>query len=569
MVELSVDGMACELRNARLALRMGADGKAVSCALDGRDLMSNLSGAAGDPDRTNSFYCDYHVNGKTRNLTPTRLEVLADAPDLAHVAYVDDESDLGLSYHLVLRGDEPIVYGYVIASCDVPGTVINELRTVYRFDSRLFTTGHTKAREGMQPLAEDMAENGAWLQDETYLLADGTRYTNSNVYSKYDYAGYFSENELWGQYSGGRGSDEWGAWFIPLDKSCYPTGPLKQELLVHYDAIILNYMTGAHFGTGDFEVPCGWRKLYGPWAVYFNRGERVVDDAYERAEAERLALPPSWLKEPGLYAGSYAGLRGSLELAAPLDHPRGWTVVAADEPGDYFEQKAGRIYYDAAVCDDRFALTGMQPGRYWLHARMNGTSDACEYDLGAFEVAAGECLDAGTLLVDNRELPSVWQLGYSTGTTEPFAFWDQPRNYVWSGLTPQNLTFTIGENSDQDWYYLQRAGGSWKICFARPDAPAEDAPARYLLTVCLAGTTAIGMAGAKPTVAFSIALNGKGVARRVFDTDRAAYRSSVTGGRPQVIEVELDAADLRERNSLAFTTTGYVMYDMVKLEVLS
>ena len=193
--------------------------------------------------------------------------------------------------------------------------------------------------------AEYLSAAGKWLQDETYLLPDGGRYSNSYVYSKYDYAGYFAQNSVWGQYSGGRTDDEWGAWFIPMDKSCYPGGPLKQELLVHYDAIILNYLTGAHFGTGDFEVPCGWSKLYGPWCMYFNHGSDPVADALARAATEVSSMPVSWLDEPGLYSSEYAGVSGSISLVHEVERDAGWTVVASDEEGEYFRHKAGRIYY--------------------------------------------------------------------------------------------------------------------------------------------------------------------------------------------------------------------------------
>ena len=565
MAWLKTDGLACELGNDRVALRFSADGKATSVVVDGRELLVNLSGADADPDREHSFYCDYHVGGKTRNLHPTRLEVIADTTELVHVAYVDDESPLKLAYHLVVADEDPAVHGYVVAGTDEPDVVINELRTVYRFDSSLLTTGYTGARQGLQPRAQYMAKEGEWLQDETYRLADGTRYSNSDVYSKYDYAGYFAENDVWGQWSGGRSDDEWGAWFIALDKSCYPTGPLKQELLVHYDCIILNYMTGAHFGTGDFAVPEGWRKVYGPWCVYFNHGADPVADARARAAAVRAALPAPWLDEPGLYSGEYASLSGELELAAPLDHPRGWTVVASDAPGDYFDQKAGRIYYvstEGADDVDRFELTGMQPGRYWLRACLNATTDTGEYDLGEFELAPGEARDTGTLTVANTAPALVWNLGLSTGTTEGFKFSDQPRNYVWMGLTPKNLTYRVGE--DDDWYYLQRNDGVWKIEFPRP----EQASGRYLLTICLAGTTASSMTSGGLDVDFHVELNGEEVANETYGTDRAAYRSSVTGGKPETVRVALDAAALRDANELAFTTSGMVMYDMVKLEAL-
>ena len=567
MAWVKTDGMSCSLGNGRISVTFSEDGKATSVVVDGRELLVNLSGADADPDREHSFYCDYHVGGKTRNLVPTRLEVVASTPELAHVAYVDDESPLKLAYHLVIADETPAVYGYVVAGTDEPDVVINELRTVYRFDSSLLTTGYTDAREGLQPRAQYMAKEGEWLQDETYRLADGTRYSNSSVYSKYDYAGYFAENELWGQWSGGRGDDEWGAWFIPLDKSCYPTGPLKQELLVHYDCIILNYLTGAHFGTGDFVVPEGWLKAYGPWCLYINHGPDPVADAHARAAAERAALPAAWLDEPGLYSGDYASLSGVLELAHPVDHSRGWTVVATDAPGDYFDQKAGRIYYartdGASVPDvDRFELTGLQPGRYWLRARLNATTDAQEHDLGTFDLAPGEALDAGAIAVPNVVRPLVWNLGLHTGTTEGFKFSDQPRNYVWMGLTPKNHTYRVG--TDDDWYYLQRNDGAWSIEFARPELAVD----RYLLTVCLAATTASSMTGGCLDVAFVASLNGRELVRETFGTDRAAYRSSVTGGKPQTITVEVPASAFAEQNVLAFTTSGMVMYDMVKLEAL-
>lgn len=565
MASLKVNGMACELSNARLTVKFAEDGKATSVVFDGRELMGNLSGHPNDPDREHCFYCDYHVNGKTRNLEPTSFEVIADTPELVHVAYVDEQNDLQLAYHLVMVADEPCVYGYVVAWCDADDVVVNELRTVYRFDAKLFITGYTAARQGLQPTAEHMYGDGEWLQDETYRLDDGCRYSNSDVYSKYDYAGTFAENRVWGQYSGGRTDDEWGAWFIPMDKSCCPTGPLKQELLVHYCSIILNYMTGAHFGTGDFDVPRGWKKLYGPWFMYFNHGADVVADAEARAVSEVAALPVSWVSEPSeLYTGEYASACGSLELACPMEHPRGMTVVASDAPGDYFMQKAGRIYYDMACEGDRFAFERMQPGHYWLRARLNATSDACEYDLGEFDVAAGESVDLGALHVENTVRPVCWQLGYATGTTEPFCFSDQLRNYIWMSRTPKRLTWRAGEDADSDWYYLQRGGSEWTISFARPGRAAE----RYLLTVALAGTTAGSMAGGTPTCSLAASLNGTELLDETFDTDRAAYRSSVTGGKPQVLTVEIPASMLADENELTFTVEGYIMYDMVKLETL-
>ena len=106
MAWLTTDGVACELGNDRISVRIEKDGKATSVVVDGRELLVNLSGAAGDPDRDHSFYCDYHVNQKTRNLVPTRLEVVEEGPDVVHVAYIDDENDRA-AYRSSVTGGAP------------------------------------------------------------------------------------------------------------------------------------------------------------------------------------------------------------------------------------------------------------------------------------------------------------------------------------------------------------------------------------------------------------------------------------------------------------------------------
>lgn len=563
MVELTVDGLNCTISNDAISISFSETAKATSVVFRGRELMMNLSGATGDPDRTNSFYCDYHVNGKTKNLIPTRLEVIADTPELAHVAYVDDQSALQLSYHLMVRGDTPAVFGYVVAGTEADDLVINELRTVYRFDSTLFTTGYTARRQGLQPKAQYMAQFEK-LQDETYRFPDACRYTNSYVYSKYDYAGYFADNDFWGQYGEGPDGRQWGAWFMPQDKSCYPSGPMKQELLVHYDSIILNYMTGAHFGTGDFDVPKGWRKLYGPWCMYFNSAEDAVADAAAFAACQRAAMPADWIDEPSLYSQHVGTVSGILSLRHDFAHADGWTVVMTSEKGDYFRQKAGRIYYTRADEQGMFEFTGVQPGTYWLYAYLNRTADAHEYFLGEATVEPdGQCVK-GLIDVDNEVLPMEWQIGTYSRTTEPFVFSDQLRNYIWMGLTPTNLTYRIGGNDD--WYYLQHDGGVWNIEFERPrTAPSVRA---YRLTVCLAAATLKTMISGVADASLAIDFNGERVFDGHFENDRAAYRSSVTGGEAHTVELELSAEDMQDLNTISFTTPDYIMYDMIKLEAL-
>ena len=56
---------------------------------------------------------------------------------------------------------------------------------------------------------------------------------------------------------------------------------MRQELIVHQDALILNYLGGGHFGGGG-PATSGKPKLFGPWLIYMNSGdsnEAVLADA--------------------------------------------------------------------------------------------------------------------------------------------------------------------------------------------------------------------------------------------------------------------------------------------------
>lgn len=80
MVHLTVQGLRATLSNEELSISFDELGKSQSLTFHGVQLLNGLTGSDKDPDKTNSFYCDYHVNGKTRNIIPTRLEVIEDTP---------------------------------------------------------------------------------------------------------------------------------------------------------------------------------------------------------------------------------------------------------------------------------------------------------------------------------------------------------------------------------------------------------------------------------------------------------------------------------------------------------
>jgi hypothetical protein len=144
------------------------------------------------------------------------------------------------------------------------------------------------------------------MGDETWRLPDGS------VYSKYDYCIYYSESPMWGHFGHG-----FGAFFMPVSTEAYASGPLRQELAVHQDALILNYLGGGHFSGGG---PAGGRtgqKMFGPWYVYFNTGKTtnaIIADALKTAAAEQKKWPYQWVEEP-LYPVNRTSVTGQLKIS--------------------------------------------------------------------------------------------------------------------------------------------------------------------------------------------------------------------------------------------------------------
>jgi hypothetical protein len=160
---------------------------------------------------------------------------------------------------------------------------------MYRFDRDILDYAYTDERTGQQPKYADLLTYPK-LQDETWKLPDGT------MYQKYDYATYFSATKMWGHYGHG-----FGVFFIPVSTEYYAGGPLRQELMVHQDALILNYIGGGHYGGGGRTTGESGVKMFGPWLLYFNTGDSpqaMIDDAHQRASSEAKKWPYQWVDEP-------------------------------------------------------------------------------------------------------------------------------------------------------------------------------------------------------------------------------------------------------------------------------
>jgi len=542
------------ISNGDLSITFGkdvnGDFSALSVVKDGQELAHNLHGVAGrDVDGGRTFYLDY--GGGRGSMAVDTVKILANTPKMAHFALIDHgrHGPYYLEHHFIMMPDISGVYAYAIVKSRPNAG--GEMRTMYRFDRDILDYAYTDERTGQQPKYADLLTYPK-LQDETWKLPDGT------IYQKYDYSTYFSATKMWGHYGHG-----FGVFFIPVSTEYYAGGPLRQELMVHQDALILNYIGGGHYGGGGKTTDSTGQKMFGPWLLYFNTGDSphdIIEDARKRASAEAKKWPYEWVDEP-LYPLERTNVSGQLKVLDGRSAGGAW-VILAKPGGNVYTQGGDFIYYTHADDAGGFWLPNVRPGQYALYAY--ATQGTITHELEQDDiVVSGDALNLGEVDWNPPHHENLlWQIGKYDRMSEEFKFGNQPRNLKWIQMVPANLTFTIGQSKDSDdWYFAQSKVGHWLIKFNLPKAYTGNA----YLSVPLAG----GGGGAKMT----ITVNGKKVLNIAPDNDASTYRAANRSARYLLQEATFPASYLLQgANTIDFNMTSAggrwngLMYDTVILE---
>lgn len=550
----TVNGLNVELNNGVIDLKLHDNGTAYYLSKNGGpNLVENVI------KQKLTFYCDYHPAGQPDlPFLASRVQVYSNDENEAHIAYIDDKSPLAVEYHYrMVKGDSGL-YSYVVARNNT-GKVypVGEFRTVYRIDMDKLPNAYNAYRQAPMPASAHMRQFKK-LQDETYDMDDGFKYTNGSIYSKYDFAGYYKDNPLWGTFGKGR-----GFWYIPVSMEAYPGGPMKQDLLVHYDGIILNYMMGAHFGTGVTDIPAKWEKMYGPWYLYVNDGasdEEIIFDARRRAAQEQKQWPYQWVTESEqLYPKARGSVKGQLQLSngGIVDHAQ---VILAKPGTDIVHDSIDYIFSGDTDGSGHFQIDKIRPGTYELTAYMQGgySGDVTtECKKGAITVEAGKTTDLGTVAWQVPARQTIWQLGTADRKASEFKFGGELRNHKWSLMLPEDIDYTIGKSvPSKDWYYAQEGMGQYRIHFNMDKVDAK----LYHLTVCLAGFTAKGN-----NRAFDIIFNGRVLKTCSYPNDQTIYRSGNTSGTYHQEDFDIPASEVKPgENVVTFRDKdGLIMYDTV------
>ena len=537
-VKLIVNGLSFTMDNGLISVKFGNDATISSLIINVENLVDNI------PDDKQSFCLDYY--SKSINvLDPERLEVIYSQPDRAHVMYLQDKPGfLRLEYHLIMERGLSGIYSYVKANNSESETLmVANMRLVYRFNPKILTEGTNGEREGRIPVYSYLSSLKK-IQDETWQFPDG------NYYSKYDYAAYIREHSHRGVFGGG-----YGAWMLLASHEYYSGGPLKQDLHVHQDALILNCLTASHFGTPDMAATPGWSKLYGPWLMYFNQGtnDEVKADAIRQSKVEQSLWPYKWMNEK-----DYPLIRG--QLTGRVIGPERIMVVLHSSLTERFDwQTQGYTYNTETREDGLFVINNIRPGEYKLTAYPlsgYGIGNLVEKEV---TITEGK-VSAGTLHLD---VPTdvLWSIGETNRKSDSYCYSNESRNYIWHTLPPSNLEFHIDRSKiNTDWYYAQTKSGTWSI--------------RYMDT--LNGKTRIlriGLAGAstnkegKPLL--NINVNRKFLDKLEPESDPSIYRGSLTSGNFYAYTLTIPANLVKNGHNIIDLTIscGSVMYDSINLSI--
>lgn len=547
-VKLTKSGMSAAMDNGLVKVAIGTDARIKNMTYKGG---SNLMGS-------NGIYFDYTAD-KNRALSPSKMEVVRNTPEMCEVLYTNTDGDLQFQQGFIMRKGESGLYVYVIANGTPTSSSVKlkETRVCVRLASTFLNGYVDDSMNGKIPSNSAMAtaeKSENTIQDATYRLADGS------IYTKYNWANYCERDSVHGLMN-----TNTGVWNIPCSYEWMNGGPLKQELTVHATSkspITIQMLQGEHLGAEAQYYQDGERKIYGPFFIYVNSGtqEEMIADAKAQAHAKRQEWPFEWF-ENELYPLDRSTVTGRLNITTgqPQDSIR---LILAEPGTDPYLQGKGYIYWGDTDKDGSFTIRNVRKGSYTLYGyAMKGeiTDELQVADI----VVDGETTDLGTV----KWAPAtyehkLWQIGENNRMSDGFCMSDAARAYgLWEEV-PATLNYIIGEsNPTTDWYYAQTKNGTWTVTFDLDETYSGTA----YLTASAAGATN------KPKVA--VAINGGNSKTWSFGTnDAAIYRSAVLGGRHWLQTHSFPASALKKgRNTITFTMSGIsknggVMWDCIKLE---
>lgn len=266
--------------------------------------------------------------------------------------------------------------------------------------------------------------------------------------------------------------------------------------------------------------------------------------------------------------------RGSVSGNLVLSDGRpaaGASVFLGDNNSNLSTLDQGAHYYYASTADSHghFNIKDVRSSTYGFYAWSNGRSIAdvsTTFALNNVTVRKGRETALGLLSWKTQGRKPIFQIGELDHKALGFRNGGAPYQHGLVANSPANLTYTIGQSNESDWYFGQSALGSWTILF---DLTETDVAANRSAVLSLS------LAGYSRAVDLNVKINSQlltSITSNGLASDPGLYRSGTTAGEWRFLEFKIGAGKLKAgTNSLVFEVTrttiwrGF-MWDSVLLE---
>lgn len=550
-VSMSVSGMTTKMTDGTWTLNINSAGRISSLQRKGTEFLAS-----------NGIYFDYTTANGNQGLNPSKVTVVRNTAEHCEVLYSATTGNTLFEQGFIMRKGVPGIYCYVIATGTATSASepVKEARVCCRLSDTMLNGYVDWRMNGRIPSNSEMAvaeKEENTIQDATYRLADGS------VYTKYNWANYVERDTLHGLC--GMSNNYYGLYNIPVSYEWINGGCERQELMVHATSkspITIQMLQGEHFGGQAMELAEGEKKLFGPFLIFTTYSKNPVSSARIQAAKEAADWPYQWF-ENDLYPRERGVVRGHLDVTTGQRNDSVRVVLAQEKGKDPMTMMHGYQFWTLTDKNGDFIINNVRPGAYhlYMYAKAGEVTDMLEQD--DISVSAGDN-DLGTVTWTPRKYTQLlWMIGQNDRRSSEFHYSDTLRQYGLWQLSPQNLTYTIGESQEQrDWYYAQTKAGTWTVKFNLSERPAG----RVYLTASLAGCTGTGS-----TVTVKVNGTQRATWKPGFN-DAVIYRSGVNSGRHYVFTTDFVNTALKVgENAVTFTMSGNgsnggFMYDCIKME---
>lgn len=272
---------------------------------------------------------------------------------------------------------------------------------------------------------------------------------------------------------------------------------------------------------------------------------------------EFASWPYSWLNDSAYQSrGSVSG-RLVLSDGRPAANA---SVFLGDNNSSKSTLDQGEHYYYAGTADSQgyFDIRDVRTGTYGFYAWSDGGSIAdVSTTFSRNDIAVQHRAETalGLLTWQTQARKPIFQIGALDHKALGFRNGGAPYQHALVLQSPANLTYTIGQSNESDWYFGQSALGAWTVLF---DLAAADVSANASAVLSLS------LAGYSQAVGLDVSLNSHLLASLTSTTlpnDPGLYRSATTAGEWRFLEFDIGAGVLKAgNNSLVFEVTSTTLW---------